>query len=82
MADESRQPAWHQRLRRSFRQIGGVRMLATFGIVLVALLSARFSWDDRIPFSGDAERALYDLRFIQSAKRVTHSGSGASIAWA
>ena len=45
-------------------------MLATFGIVLVALLSARFSWDDRIPFSGDAERALYDLRFIQSAKRV------------
>jgi adenylate cyclase len=70
MTDESPQQAWHQRVRRSLKQIGALRLLATFGFVLLALLAARYSWDDRIPFSGDAERALYDLRFIQAAKRV------------
>ncbi|MDB5722518.1 MAG: adenylate/guanylate cyclase [Alphaproteobacteria bacterium] len=55
---------------RSLMQIGRVRVLAKNLFILFALLLARYSWDDRIPLAGDAERALYDLRFIQAAKRV------------
>jgi adenylate cyclase len=70
MADESPEAGWFERLRRSLKQIGPLRLLATIAFIGGALFLARYSWDDRIPLAGDAERALYDLRFIQAAKHV------------
>jgi adenylate cyclase len=55
-------------LRRAFRQIGPLRLLATALFLLLALLVARFSW--QLPLAGDAERALYDIRFSRSAARA------------
>jgi len=55
-----------KRLRRSIGQIGPVRLLATFLFLIGGLYVARF--DLRVPFAGDAERALYDLRFYLSAE--------------
>src|SRR3954469_12750836 len=57
-----------RRLRRALRQIGPARLLVTAGFLLLALLAARFSW--QLPLTGDAERALYDIRFVRSAPRV------------
>jgi adenylate cyclase len=54
--------------RRVLRQIGPVRLLATAAFLLLGLLFARFSW--QLPLAGDAERALYDIRFIRSAERT------------
>jgi adenylate cyclase len=55
-------------LRRLLRQIGPVRLIATLLLLVAALYIARHSWS--LPLSGDAERALYDLRFVQAADRV------------
>src|SRR3954469_24784817 len=58
-----------RRLRRALRQIGPARLLVTAAFLLLALLAARVSWE--LPLTGDAERALYDIRFVRSAPRVT-----------
>jgi adenylate cyclase len=64
MADEGAR----RRLRRALRQIGPARLAVTAAFLLLALLAARFSWG--LPLTGDAERALYDIRFVRSAPRV------------
>jgi adenylate cyclase len=53
------------RLRRALKQIGLARLLLTFVFVFGGLYVARASWT--LPLAGDAERALYDLRFFRSA---------------
>ncbi|MEA3060530.1 MAG: adenylate cyclase, partial [Sphingomonadales bacterium] len=57
-----------RRLRRALRQIGPARLAVTTAFLLLALLAARLSWE--LPLTGDAERALYDIRFVRSAPRV------------
>jgi adenylate cyclase len=64
MADEGAR----RRLRRALRQIGPARLAVTAAFLLLALLAARFSW--QLPLTGDAERALYDIRFVRSAPKV------------
>jgi len=54
--------------RRALRQIGPVRLLVTLLLLASALYVARSSW--HLPLAGDAERALYDLRFVQSAEQL------------
>jgi adenylate cyclase len=66
MAEE--QGGWRARLKRSFRQIGPARLIATFLFLLLALLAARWSW--QVPLAGDAERALYDIRFAAASQRA------------
>jgi adenylate cyclase len=56
------------RLRRALRQIGPVRLVATALFLLLALYLARYSWT--LPLAGDAERALYDMRFVAAAKKI------------
>ena len=56
------------RARRVLRQIGPIRIGATFLFVLIGLLFARFSWG--ITLASDAERALYDLRLLETALKV------------
>ncbi len=56
------------RIARALRQIGPVRLAGTVLFLLLALLSARYSW--QMPLAGDAERALYDIRFQRQAQRV------------
>jgi adenylate cyclase len=55
-------------IRRVLRQIGPVRLLVTLLLLAGGLYIARYSWD--LPLAGDAERALYDLRFVRSAERL------------
>jgi adenylate cyclase len=55
--------------KRVLRQIGPVRLLVTLLLLAGALYIARYSWN--VPFVGDGERALYDLRFAQNAERTT-----------
>lgn len=57
-----------RKLRRALRQIGWVRLAVTAVFLLLALLLARFSW--HLPLVSDAERALYDMRFVRSAERI------------
>lgn len=57
-----------KRLRRALRQIGRVRLAGTAVFLVLALLLARFSW--HLPLTGDAERALYDIRFAPAAAAV------------
>lgn len=57
-----------RRLKRALRQIGWVRLAGTALFLVVALLLARYSW--HLPLVSDAERALYDIRFVRSAPRV------------
>ena len=53
------------RLRRALKQIGAARIALTFLFLLGGLWLARASWE--LPLAGDAERALYDLRFFRTA---------------
>jgi len=53
-------------LRRMLGQIGPIRLYFTCLFLLVASLLARFSWD--LPLAGDAERALYDMRFNRAVE--------------
>lgn len=55
-------------LRRALRQIGWARLAGTAVFLAVALLLARYAW--RVPLVSDAERALYDMRFVRSAQRT------------
>jgi adenylate cyclase len=57
-----------QRLRRALRQIGWARLAGTAVFLAVALLLARYAW--HVPLVSDAERALYDMRFVRSAQRI------------
>ena len=56
------------RLRRGMRQIGPFRLAASILFLMVAVLAARYSWS--MPLAIEAERALYDLRVVQTAPRV------------
>jgi adenylate cyclase len=68
MADEKSRHGWSTRLRRTLKQIGAVRLLATALFLVLGLLVARESW--RLPLASDAERALYDMRFFRAAESV------------
>jgi adenylate cyclase len=57
-----------RQLRRALRQIGWARLAGTAVFVLLALLLARYSW--HLPLASDAERALYDMRFVRAATRT------------
>jgi adenylate cyclase len=57
-----------KRLRRILRQIGTTRLVGTLLFLTVATLAARHSWE--LPLASDAERALYDIRFVRAADRV------------
>src|SRR3954466_13485542 len=58
---------WAKELWRRVRQVGALRLGATFLVLVLALLCARYSW--ALPFAADAERGLYDLRFDWAAQR-------------
>jgi adenylate cyclase len=53
---------------RNIRAAGPRRLVITGLLLILALLLARFSW--YLPVTGDAERALYDLRAFIGAPRV------------
>jgi adenylate cyclase len=53
---------------RLLRQIGPFRLLIVALLLAGAFFVARYSWS--LPLIGDAERALYDLRFVYAADRV------------
>lgn len=57
-----------KRLRRLATQLGPSRMAATLLFLLLAVLTARTSW--QIPLINDAERALYDARATLMAPKV------------
>jgi adenylate cyclase len=57
-----------RKLRRALRQIGPARLAGAAAFLLLALFAARYSW--ALPLTGDAERALYDIRFVRAAERV------------
>ncbi len=59
---------WRGKLKRDLKQIGVMRLVATFLCLGLALYAARFAWD--MPLAADAERALYDIRFDREADRV------------
>ncbi|MGZ8998188.1 MAG: CHASE2 domain-containing protein, partial [Allosphingosinicella sp.] len=62
------QKGWREKTARNVRQIGPVRLIGTLLFLLLGLYVARFSWD--IPLVSDAERALYDYRFVETAERT------------
>jgi len=53
---------------RVLRQIGAIRLAITLVFILGGLYVARYAWD--LPLAGDAERALYDVRFKTSARVI------------
>jgi adenylate cyclase len=59
--------SWVKELWRRVRQVGALRLGATFLVLALALLAARYSWG--LPFAADAERGLYDLRFGWAAQQ-------------
>lgn len=66
---------WITRGWRNVREAGGVQLGATVVVLLAALFIARFSWvlpDGKVPtpLTGEAERALYDLRAYYAADLV------------
>ena len=66
---------WIRRGWRNVREAGGVQLAATLVVLCAALFIARFSWvlpDGNIPtpLTGEAERALYDLRAYYAADLV------------
>jgi adenylate cyclase len=65
MADRPARRPLRERLRRALRQIGWARLALTFVFLVAALYLGRASWT--LPLAGDAERALYDLRFFRTA---------------
>lgn len=65
MADAGDGGGWRDRLKRSFRQIGPVRLVITALILAAGLYLARYDW--QVPLLSDAERALYDWRFYSKA---------------
>jgi len=67
-ADQERRGNFITRGWRNVREAGPERLAFTGGIILLAVLIARFSWF--IPVLDDAERALFDLRAFVSAEKV------------
>jgi adenylate cyclase len=66
---------WIVRGWRNVREAGGVQLAATLVVLCAALFIARFSWvlpDGKVPtpLTGEAERALYDLRAYYAADLV------------
>ncbi|WP_426162727.1 CHASE2 domain-containing protein [Sandarakinorhabdus sp. DWP1-3-1] len=55
-------------LRAALVQAGWLRLLATLGVLVVAVLVARFGW--HLPVLLTAERGLYDVRTAITAPRV------------
>lgn len=55
-------------LRSTLVQAGWLRLVATLGVLALALLVARFSW--YVPFTVGLERALYDVRVSLTAPHV------------
>ncbi len=68
MAEGARPRRGIGKVRRLLRQIGPARLIVTLLLLAGALYVARYSWG--LPLAGDAERALYDLRFVQAAPRA------------
>jgi adenylate cyclase len=68
MTEAGTSSGWAERLKRSLRQIGPVRLLGTALFLLLGLLCARYAW--QLPLASDAERALYDIRFVTAAERI------------
>ena len=68
MSEAQASADWRDKLRRTFKQVGPVRLLATLLFLLLGLYVARFAWE--VPFASDVERALYDLRFETKADRL------------
>ena len=73
MAEAARAGGWKDKARRTFRQVGPVRLAGTLLFILLGLFVARFGWD--VPLVSDAERALYDLRFVAEAERTLEQDS-------
>lgn len=61
-------PSWSARARRTLRQVGLVRAAGTMLFLVLGLFFARYSWE--VPLATDAERALYDIRLMETAPRV------------
>jgi adenylate cyclase len=66
---------WIARGWRNVREAGGVQLVATLFVLVAAVFIARFSWvlpDGKVPtpLTGEAERALYDLRAYYAADLV------------
>jgi adenylate cyclase len=66
---------WIARGWRNVREAGGVQLTATVIVLCAAVFIARFSWvlpDGKVPtpLTGEAERALYDLRAYYAADLV------------
>jgi adenylate cyclase len=61
-------PAWASRLKRPLQQIGPIRLFVTFLFLVLGLMFARYAWS--IPLAVDAERALFDIRLVETAPRV------------
>lgn len=55
-------------LRRGVAMAGPLRLAVALGVLVLALLIARFSWN--LPFALAAERGLYDVRVDLNAPRV------------
>ncbi|MGZ8361747.1 MAG: CHASE2 domain-containing protein, partial [Allosphingosinicella sp.] len=68
MAEGAGASGWREGVRQAFRQVGPVRLIATFLFLLLGLYVARFAWD--VPFASDVERGLYDLRFKGQAEHT------------
>jgi adenylate cyclase len=68
MAEEGARQA-SGKLRRLLRQIGPARLVFMLLLLAAGLYVARYSWS--LPLAGDAERALYDLRFTGAAEHTT-----------
>lgn len=68
MGQQEGGPNWSTRAKRTLKQIGSLRLAGTVLFIILGLLFARYSWD--IPLARDAERALYDLRFLETAEKV------------
>ena len=60
--------SWKEKLRRSLKQVGPVRLLGTLLFLLLGLYVARSGWE--IQLASDAERALYDLRVKSTAEII------------
>ncbi len=50
------------RMRKTLKQIGATRLIATTIFLLLGLTMARYSWD--MPLAGEAERFLFDTRAL------------------
>lgn len=66
---------WIARGWRDVREAGAVQLAVTIAVIIAAVFIARYSWvlpGDRLPtpLTGEAERALYDLRAYYAADLV------------